>query len=444
MVAQSHSLMALDPAHVNGRFGSLGAWLQWLEAGRGEQIDLGLERCMEVATNLGLSTPAPTVITVAGTNGKGSSVAMLERIWSEAGYRVGTYTSPHLVRYNERVRVDGVTADDVTICAAFEAVARARRDVPLTYFEFGTLAALSIFEHAALDIAILEVGLGGRLDAVNIIDPDVALITTIGLDHEDWLGSTREEIAVEKGGIIRSGRPVICSDNDIPHTLIDLAEANGAGLDVLGVDYAYETDESTWSWWSDGVMLTDLPLPRLAGSHQLRNAAGALKIVDTLQGRHHVSQNEIHRGLSTVVLSGRFQRIEGEVEYLLDVAHNPQAAETFVSTSNAMPAAGHRHALIGMLKSKDHVEYMRRLVPVVDTWHFATLPGNLGASAQALQSSAKCVDANLSSNCYTTVAHAHAAILAQVKHGDRIVVLGSFLTVGAIMKILEITAGTDW
>ena len=441
MVATSQGLLALNLSEVNGRFDSLAAWLQWLEAGRGEQIDLGLERCKAVAANLGLRTPAPTVITVAGTNGKGSSVAMLESIWRAAGYRVGTYTSPHLVRYNERVRVDGVAADDVTICAALEAVARARRDVPLTYFEFGTLAALSIFERGALDIAILEVGLGGRLDAVNIIDSDVALITTIGLDHEDWLGSTRDEIAVEKAGIIRTGRPVVCSDNDIPHSLIEIAEACGARLDVLGVDYAYENSESAWSWWSGRATLTDLPLPRLAGSHQLRNAAGALKVVDLLQDRHRTAQVQIHRGLDAVVLHGRFQCIEGDVEYVLDVAHNPQAAETFVSTLNAMPASGRTHALIGMLKTKDHVEYLRRLLPVVDVWHFATLPGNLGASAEELQSSVELVGTNLACTCYTTVADAHLAVVAQVQRGDRIVVLGSFLTVGAVMKILETTAG---
>ena len=441
MVARSEGLLAVDLSAVNGRFDSLDAWLQWLEAGRGEQIDLGLERCKEVAANLDLRTPAPTVITVAGTNGKGSSVAMLESIWRAAGYRVGTYTSPHLVHYNERMRIDGVAADEATICAAFEAVARARGEVPLTYFEFGTLAALSIFERGALDIAILEVGLGGRLDAVNIIDPDVALITTIGLDHEDWLGSTREEIAVEKAGIIRTGRPVVCSDNDMPHSLIDVAEACGARLDVLGVDYAYDTDESTWAWWSGDATLADLPLPRLAGRHQLRNAAGALKVVDILQGRHRVSPGEIHRGLDAVVLHGRFQRIESDVEYILDVAHNPQAAETFVSTLNALPASGRTHALIGMLKTKDHVEYLRRLLPVVDAWHFATLPGNLGASAEGLQSSVERVGANLSCTCYGSVEDAHLAIVAQVQRGDRIVVLGSFLTVGAVMKTLETMAG---
>lgn len=441
MVAQSHGLLALDPSQTNDQFESLDAWLQRLEAGRGTHIDLGLERCKAVAANLGLRTPAPTVVTVAGTNGKGSSVAMLESIWRAAGYRVGSYTSPHLVRYNERVRVDGLAVDESTICVAFEAVARARDEVPLTYFEFGTLAALGIFERAAPDIAILEVGLGGRLDAVNIIDPDVALITTIGLDHEDWLGSTRDEIAIEKAGIIRADRPVVCSDNDIPHTLIAAAEACGARLDVLGVDYAYEDDGSSWSWWSGPEALTELSPPRLAGSHQLRNAAGALKVVDALKDRHPVSQIEINRGLDAVLLHGRFQRIEGEVEYILDVAHNPQAAATFVSTLNAIPVAGGTHALIGMLKTKDHVEYLRRLSPVVDTWHFATLPGSLGASADALARSLERLHASRSRTCYAGVEEAHSALVSYAERGDRILVLGSFLTVGAVMKILEIGSG---
>ena len=441
MAAQSQDLRSLHPSNPQGRFDSLTAWLQWLEESRAEHIHLGLERCRDVAANLGLSKPARTVVTVAGTNGKGSSVAMLERIWRQAGYRVGTYTSPHLVKYNERVRIDGVAADDATICAGFEAVERTRRDVPLTYFEFGTLAALGIFERARLDIAILEVGLGGRLDAVNMIDPDVALITSIGIDHEDWLGSTREEIAVEKAGIMRRARPVVCSDNDIPEALIACAEAFGARVDVLGVDYGFEEDDSAWTWWSGPATLTELPLPRLAGNHQLRNAAGVLKVVNILQQRHPVAQAEIHRGLETVVLQGRFQRIAGDVEMILDVAHNPQAAESFVSTLSAMPGSGQTHALIGMLKTKDHVGYLRRLMPVVDIWYFATLPGSLGASADDLRGSLEGVGANHSCSCYRTVEDAHAAIAAQANDGDRILVLGSFLTVGAVMKTFKTTGG---
>jgi dihydrofolate synthase / folylpolyglutamate synthase len=437
MAARTEGLIALDRADRPGRFDSLGAWLRWLEAGRGAHIELGLERCREVAANLNLGQPAPTVITVAGTNGKGSSVALLESIWRSAGYRVGTYTSPHLVRYNERIRVDGAEIPDAAICAAFESVESARGRVPLTYFEFATLAALEIFEQSRLDIAILEVGLGGRLDAVNIVDPDVALIAAIGLDHEDWLGSSREEIALEKAGIMRSGRPVICSDNDAPEAIFTRAEAIGAELDLLGVSYAFEDDETSWSWWSGPTVSSRLPLPALAGKHQLRNAAGVLKVIDVMQHRHAVSPSNIHDGLNDVVLPGRFHRVLGAFEYVMDVAHNPQAAEAFVATLGTMPPSRRTHALIGMLNTKNHVEYLRRLAPVADIWHFASLPGSTGARAEDLRAGFNQLDRRCDCECYATIDDAHTSIIGIANPGDRILILGSFLTVGAVMKILH-------
>ena len=437
MVARTEGLIALDPDDMSSKFDSLAAWLSWLEAGRGAHIELGLERCREVAGNLGLGKPASTVITVAGTNGKGSSVALLESVWRGAGYRVGTYTSPHLVRYNERICVDGAETEDATICAAFESVESARRGVPLTYFEFGTLAALKIFEQSSLDIAILEVGLGGRLDAVNIVDSDVALIAAIGLDHEDWLGSSREKIAIEKAGIMRPRRPVICSDNEVPESILATAESIGAQAELLGVDYAFEDEETSWTWWSGPTMLSGLPLPALEGKHQLRNAAGALKVIDALQHRHPVPATQIRRGLEHVVLHGRFHRVFGAFEYVLDVAHNPQAVETFVATLGALPRPARTHALIGMLNTKNHVEYLRRLLPVADTWHFASLPGSTGARAEVLRHSFHQLVRKGDCACYKSVHDAHTSIIAGADSTDRILILGSFLTVGALMKLVR-------
>jgi len=419
---------------------SLDTWLRWLEMARGAEIDLGLGRCRQVAESLGLSKPAPTVITVAGTNGKGSSVAMLESIWLEAGYRVGAYTSPHLESYNERIRIAGSSADDSVICNAFDAVERARGGVLLTYFEFSTLAALSIFQQSELDIAILEVGLGGRLDAVNIVDSDVALITTIGLDHEDWLGSTREKIALEKAGVMRSGKRAVCSDNEIPQSLVGAAKVLGARLDVLAVDYAFEATETSWSWWSGSQIWPDLPRPNLEGAHQFRNAAGVLKVVDALLSRHSVPLEGIRRGLESVDLRGRFQRVAGDIEYVLDVAHNPQAVDTFVTTLSALSSARKIHALVGMLGTKNHVEYLRRLLPYVDAWYFATLPGTYGASAVDMQTSLEFLGVKNCHSCHATVLEAHASILETAVSGDRILVLGSFLTVGPVLKAMRVQA----
>lgn len=415
----------------------LDTWLRWLESSRGADIDLGLGRCRRVAESLDLRKPAPTVVTVAGTNGKGSSVAMLESVWLAAGYRVGTYTSPHLECYNERIRIAGSSADDRAICKAFDTVENARSGVLLTYFEFSTLAALAIFQRSELDIVILEVGLGGRLDAVNIVDADVALITTIGLDHEDWLGSTREKIALEKAGVMRTGKCAVCSDNEIPRSLIEVSKKLEVHLDVLAVDYAYEATGTDWSWWSGDTIWPDLPQPNLEGAHQFRNAAGVLKVIETLSTRHVVTLDSIRRGLASVDLAGRFQRVAGDIEYVLDVAHNPQAVETFVAALSDLSCPRNTHALVGMLGTKNHVEFLRRLLPYVDLWYFATLPGIHGASAVDLQTSLEFLGKNDCHSGHAGVLEAHAAILGKVVNGDRVLVLGSFLTVGPVLKAMH-------
>lgn len=436
MAAQGFPPRARDESAPPGGHATLAEWLNWLEAGRGEHIDLGLERAREVAQRLGLTRPAPVVVTVAGTNGKGSSVALLERIWRAAGYRVGAYTSPHLIRYNERVRIGGEEVGDAALAAAFERIEQVRGDVPLTYFEFGTLAALLVFEDAALDAVVLEVGLGGRLDAVNIIDADVALIAAIGLDHEDWLGTSRELIAVEKAGIMRRARPVVCSDADLPATMLACAERSGAVARVLGVEYGFEVDTGGWTWWSGDTVLADLPRPALNGNHQFRNAAGVLEVLRLLGQRLPVSAAAIAEGLRAVELRGRFHLLRGTFEYVMDVAHNPQAAEIFTGTLAGMPRASRTHALVGMLKTKNHVEFLRPLAAHVDTWHFAALPGGNGAAAEELARSLKQVAPRAQASCHADVATAHAAIVADAAPGERILVLGSFLTVGAMLRLI--------
>lgn len=429
-----HESLPAPPADA-----TLDSWLAWLEAGRGEHIDLGLERCREVAARLDLGRPAPVVVTVAGTNGKGSSVALLEAIWRCAGYRVGAYTSPHLLRYNERIRIAGEALADRPICDAFAAVEAARGAVPLTYFEFATLAALSIFAAAALDVVILEVGLGGRLDAVNIVDADVALIAAIGLDHEEWLGTTREQIATEKAGIMRSGRPAVCSDHAVPQALIAHAAANGAALALLGVDFGFEVAEDSWTWWAGSRIYDALPPPALDGTHQYRNAAGVLAVVELLQARLPVDDEALRDGLQGVVLHGRFECMQDTCEYVMDVAHNPQAAEIFTATLTARPTAGRTHALIGMLRTKNHLEFLRPLIPVVDCWHFADLPGSNGARSVDLAATLARLAPRARPLCHGSVVQAHTALLEEVSAGDRILVLGSFLTVGAMMRIFNAT-----
>ncbi len=438
MSAQGFPPLARTENAPPSHHATLAEWLTWLEAGRGEHIDLGLERTREVAQRLGLTRPAPVVVTVAGTNGKGSSVALLERIWRTAGYVVGAYTSPHLIRYNERVRIAGEEVTDGALTAAFARIERARGDVPLTYFEFGTLAALLVFEDAALDVAVLEVGLGGRLDAVNIIDADVALIAAIGLDHEDWLGSTRELIACEKAGIMRNGRPVVCSDENLPVTMLECAERYGAHAHVLGVDYGFEADHDSWAWWSGDLVLDGLPRPALNGNHQFRNAAGALEVLHLLGARLPVSAAHIAEGLRAVELRGRFHLLRGTFEYVMDVAHNPQAADIFTSTLAGMPRAPRTHALIGMLKTKNHVEFLRPLAVHVDAWHFASLPGGNGAPAEELARSLRQVASRAQASCHADVANAHAAIVDSAAPGERILVLGSFLTVGAMLRLIAL------
>jgi dihydrofolate synthase/folylpolyglutamate synthase len=417
---------------------SLADWLVWQESLHVVDIELGLERCNAIAQRLRLTRPAKTVVTVAGTNGKGSSVAMLESIWRAAGYAVGTYTSPHLLAYNERIRINGESASDAYICAAFERVEHAREGRPLTYFEFGTLAALVMFSEAMPDVAILEVGLGGRLDAVNIIDADVSLITAIGIDHVEFLGSTREQISLEKAGIMRPGKPAVCSDIDIPQSLRKYAQDLPTDVEILGDTYRFSDDGETWSWWSGDAQIANLPKPNLVGDHQLGNASGVLKVVELLQPQLPTSDGDIALGLRETRLQGRFQVIPGDIEVVLDVAHNAQAVEVFVRTLQTLKPKNKTHVILGMMRIKDREGAIRLLAPIADSWHLASVNARRGASSEELQESlSKVIGKRGKAHLYNCAAEAYAGAKLSAQTGDRIIAIGSFLVVCEILNCVQ-------
>lgn len=412
------------------RFPSLADWLAWQETLHPSEIDLGLERVAMVLRRLHPAQPPFAVVTVGGTNGKGSTVAMLEAILRAGGYRVGAYTSPHLLRYNERVRLDGRAVNDTVLCEAFERIDQARGDISLTYFEFGTLAALDIFWRSLVDVAILEVGMGGRLDAVNVLDADVALVTTVDIDHAQWLGGTREAIGFEKAGIYRSGRPAIYGSPDAPQSLLNHAASLGTRLYRYGQDFGAEAVAEGWRWWGGGHERRALPLPALRGRSQLQNAAGVLMALEAVSERLPLDQAQIRAGLLAVQLPGRFQVQPGEVTRILDVAHNPQAAGELAANLAAMPCAGRTLAVVGMLADKDMAGALGRLRESVDHWYAGALAVPRGAAtAQLVQALGA---AGVAEACITACADVPAALAqaqGEAKAGDRIVVFGSFYTV---------------
>lgn len=424
------------------RFSTLDAWLGWQESLHPSTIDLGLERVAQVWQQL-QPKPAPfPIITVAGTNGKGSSLAMLEAILQAAGYRTGAYSSPHLLRYNERVRLSGQPVDDAALCAAFERIDRARGAVSLTYFEFGTLAALDIFWRSDVDAVILEVGLGGRLDAVNILDADVALVTTVALDHTQWLGDDVETVAREKAGIYRAHRPAIYGSPHAPVSLRAQAAALDATLLCYGEDFSAAAQGDRWRWWGrvGGCEWTyaNLPLPALRGRVQLQNAAAVLMALACLSDRLTVSEPALHEGLRAVCLPGRFQRLPGAVPIILDVAHNPQAAAELAANLAAEPCAGRTLAVVGMLEDKDQGDSLKALLGEVDLWYPASLAEARGASAEGLAvvlRKLKVAPEQIQLSNDPSIAIERA--LAQADSIDRIVVFGSFYTVAGALSRLQ-------
>lgn len=418
----------------------LAGWLAHLEAlhPRGQAgIELGLDRVRTVSSSLQQRQACP-VITVGGTNGKGSVCAMLERILLAAGYRVGLYTSPHLLRYNERVRIAGTSVDDAVLIDAFGRVEAARAGVPLTYFEFGTLAAWEAFAAAGCEVIILEVGLGGRLDAANIYDADCAIVTTVALDHVDYLGATREAIGREKAGICRAGHPLICGDADPPDSLTDACRAAGADFLSIGTDFGHVRQEGQWQYWNrHGRQLGGLAFPALRGRYQLANASCALAALDALHETLPVTAQDIRRGLAEVEVAGRCQVLPGRPQIVLDVAHNPQAAAALADNLGDMGFARTTWAVFGMMADKDVDGVIAAMRTRVDRWLPCDLPGSRAAAATDLASAIEKVGAGGTvPDCFATPAAALAFAQENAGADDRILAFGSFLTVADAMRSL--------
>lgn len=424
-------------------FPTLDAWLAYCERLHPQNIALGLDRVREVAQRMGLQFDCP-VITVAGTNGKGSTCAMLEAVALQSGYRPGVYTSPHLVHFEERCRVGGEIVKAEELIPHFEAVEQARvkdgKEVALTYFEFTTLAILRLMSLSRLDVAILEVGLGGRLDATNIIDADCAIITSIDLDHMELLGPDRESIGREKAGIMRAGRPVIVSDPVPPQSVIDHAAEIGADLWRFGKDFNYDGDKQQWGWAGRGRRYAGLAYPALRGANQLMNASGVLAAYEAIRAKLPVTAQAVRTGLSMVELPGRFQIVPGQPTLVLDVAHNPHSVAALTANLDAMGYFPATHAIFGAMADKDWEPMLTKVGPLVDRWYFTDLPTpradsaeNLKAKLQQLQAQGV-IRKDVSMQTFANPQQALDAAVAASEAADRIVVFGSFFTVGGVLQ----------
>ncbi len=425
-------------------FPTLDAWLSHLESAHPVGIDMGLARIGKVKAALELEFACP-VITVGGTNGKGSTCAFLETILVRAGYKVGCHTSPHLLAFNERARVNGEPVGDDALLPHFEAVERARLSLPepvsLTYFEFTTLAILHLFASRGLDAVIVEVGLGGRLDAVNIIDTDCAIVTSIDIDHTEYLGDTREQIAFEKAGIFRPGKPAICGDPAAPQTLIDHAQAIGADLWLVGRDFRYApqpgTERQQWSYLGRDKRYPALAYPALRGANQLINASAALAALEALRAQLPVSAQDIRLGLANVELPGRFQVLPGKPSIVLDVAHNPHAAAVLAQNLGNMGYFPYTYAVFGAMHDKDIDGVLQHLKGEIDHWCVTDLPLPRAASAGQLEAALRKAGVEDGADCsvtrFASPADAFRDALERASENDRIVVFGSFHTVAGVM-----------
>ena len=418
---------------------TLAEWLARCERLHPKEIDMTLERSRRVAQRLALAFTTP-VIVVAGTNGKGSTCAMLEAIALAAGYRVGLYSKPHLVHFEERCRVNGRMADEQALLPHFEAIeeARAAEGLSLTYFEFTTLAIARLLSREPLDLVILEVGLGGRLDAVNVVDADCAVITSIDIDHTDYLGDTREKIGFEKAGVMRAGRPVVVSDPVPPQSVIDRATELGADLWRFGRDFNYSGDKQQWNWAGRHRRYNALAYPALRGANQLLNASGVLAAFEALRDKLPVTAQAVRSGLAQVELPGRFQIVPGQPTLVLDVAHNPHAVSVLVQNLDQMGFYPRTHVVLGVMHNKDIDAILARMAPIVDHWHFTDLP--LARAERAETLAARHASLGLRGpgpvrvECHASPSDALRAAVAQCDPTDRIVVFGSFLTVGGVLK----------
>jgi dihydrofolate synthase/folylpolyglutamate synthase len=411
-------------------FEDLDAWLAWQSSLHPKDIELGLDRVAAVWARLGPKPLPFPVITVGGTNGKGSCVAMLETIYGAAGYHTACYTSPHLIRYNERIRLDGDAVADAPLCDAFERVERARREIALTYFEFGTLAALDLFVRAKPDVAILEVGLGGRLDAVNLLDADVSVVTSIGLDHTDWLGETLDEIAFEKAGIFRAGRPAVIGQQDAPPRLRREAEERGSQPLQLGREIVCEGAGAGWTWTSPSGERLALPDPAMRGPFQYDNAAAAIAAIWSLRERLPVPVNAIRAGLQRARLPGRFQVLPGNPTWILDVAHNGEAAQALAANLRAFACQGRLRAVLAVLSDKSPEAIVSPLLPYVSDWYLAQSDDPRAMAADVLGAR---LDGYVPSRSTAVLGDLDAALdaaEAASQAGDAVLVVGSFTTVG--------------
>lgn len=421
-------------------FVSLNDWLTWQESLHPQPIDLGLERVRHVFEKLlpSYNSQKPLTITVAGTNGKGSTVAYLQEFYFASGHKVGAYTSPHILRYNERIKINGKAVPDEKICAAFEQINKARGDISLSYFEFSTLAALLIFLQEKVAVQILEVGLGGRLDAVNIVDTDLAIVTSIDIDHAEYLGNTREAIGREKAGVFRPCKPAIVSDLRPPKSLIDYAYQQNALLLRLGETFFYEKHGESWTWQGLSQTISDLPNPALKGNHQFRNASAAIFATQCLAEQLSVSETSIKMGLKNVKLAGRFQLIEGETPVLLDVGHNPQAVQTLVDYLEENFANRRILAIFAMMKDKDIASVLELMKPVISEWFFSPLPQNQRAiTADGVQTFFEQAGITAAKINFENFTQAFAAAKNQAKNDDLILVFGSFFLVSECLSIFN-------
>jgi len=417
---------------------TLDDWLKWQENLHTSEIDLGLERIAKVAKQLKLLSPSFPVITVAGTNGKGSCVAMLEAIYKAQGYNTGSYTSPHLINYNERIKLSGENVSDELIIEAFQEIDQARGNISLSYFEFGTLAAMLIFHQKNIDVAILEVGLGGRLDAANLWDASLALITSIDIDHIDWLGDNREKIAIEKAGIMRKNIPVISGDPNPPKSIKTEAKRIGALLFQFNQDFSYKTlGNSQWLWkwqYKTHNKQYQLPLPALVGEFQLNNASTVLAGIETLQNKLKVSENAIKKGLLEATAPGRLQIIHESPEWLIDVAHNPHAAKELAKYLKKHPVTGKTYAIFSMLKDKDISQVLSILDKYIDEWHIIGLEGSRGLTINELNQYINDLERKGSIFPHKDISEACLHLKNNSKFEDRVVAFGSFLVVSAVIN----------
>lgn len=408
------------------KFNTLSEWLQFLETAHTSEIDLGLDRVREVARRLELFSPAKRVIMVGGTNGKGSTVTMCASILRQAGFSVGCYMSPHLHVYNERVQINGQQVTDVDLMESFQVIEDARDEISLTYFEVGTLSAYYLFKKYALDVAVVEVGLGGRLDAVNIIDADTSIVTSVGLDHQDWLGHDVSKIAFEKAGIYRAGKPAICGQRDPESTLREHCENIHAPLFVKGSEFNFAVTAQTWSWVGQNakrekLQFKQLPLPSLP----IENAATALQALVLFEPT--LSETQIHQGFKNASLAGRLQGYESPIKLLLDVGHNAQAAELLNAYLLKNPVRGKRYGLLAMLVDKDPLAVVEQMQGSIDSWQLAGLDGYRGQTVAQLAQKVSSIVSDASA--HESVVGALNIISEQMVEGDELVVFGSFITV---------------